>query len=228
MKEQLGHLDLPFFSQLSPDGLKSGDVIEFCGTEGTGKSEILLNIVIRCVLPKTFDGRNLGKETDIVYISTDHKFDIQRLTGLLENQISQCVSLDDPQHKELVLSSLARVHVVHCNTSSELTLSLQYLKSFLHHQSNVSGLVLDNVASYYWMDRDKSESHWITSLKQLIQDYHLSVFASKPLLFHKTARTKVRRLRTLYWNIIIYNRLFFFRLRSRLVMISCQSCGKGW
>ncbi len=193
VKEQLGHLDLPLFSQLSPNGLKSGDVVEFCGTEGTGKSEILLNIAVRCVLPKICDGHKLDKETDVVYVSADSKFDLQRLTSLLEGRISHYIVSSDPRHKELVLSSLARVHVVYCNTSSELTLTLQYLKTFLHHHSNVSALILDNVASYYWMDKDKSETvqcHWITSLKELIQEYHLSVFASKPLLFHKAARQK--------------------------------------
>ncbi len=191
VKEQLGHLDLPLFFQLSPGGLKSGDVIEFCGTEGTGKSELLINIVVHCVLPKVC---KVGKEVDIVYISTDHKFDIQRLTGLLESHISQYTTPNNPQHKELVLSSLGRVHVVYSSTSSELISTLQYLKTFLHHHSNVAVLILDNMGSYYWMDKDKSEifqNHWITALKDIVSEYHLVVFASKPLFFHKAARTKV-------------------------------------
>ncbi len=200
MKEQLGNLDLPFFSRLSPEehgGLKAGDVIEFCGTEGTGKSEILLNIVARCVLPKLYQGCKLGKETEIVFISTDHKFDLQRLTNLLESHVSQIEHFASTQdknsqeYKDLVLSCLARVHVVYCSSSSELTVTLQYLKTFLHAHSRVCALVLDNVATYYWMDKDKFEivqNHWISSLKELIQEYHLVVFASKPLLFHKSTK----------------------------------------
>lgn len=200
MKEQLGNLDLPFFSMLSPEGhcLKGGDIVEFSGTEGTGKSEILLNITVRCILPKICQGRKLGREVEVIFISTDHKFDLQRLTTLIESHLSTCwhtpvvqgQSIPDPEYRKLVMSCLARVYVVHCNTSNELTLTFEYMKTFLHNHSQVCALMLDNVAAYYWLDRDKSEgaqNHWISSLHELIKGYHLVVFASKPLLFHKAA-----------------------------------------
>ena len=203
MKEKLGNLDLPFFSNLPPEGhgLKPGDVIEFCGTEGTGKSEILLNITAHCVLPKLLQ---VGKESEVIYISTDHKFDLQRLTTLIEGHVLQrqgsnhCQeeSASTAEYKEQVLSCLSRVHVVHCSTSADLTITLQYLKTFLHNHSRVCAVMLDNVAAFFWLDKDKNEAsqhQWISSLKELVLEYHLIVFAAKPLLFQRpTVRSQHR------------------------------------
>lgn len=207
-KELLGDLDLPIFSQLTPEahGLKPGDVIEFTGAEGTGKSEILLNIAVQCSLPKTWQGRKLGgREGEVLYISTDYKFDVFRLMTILEGRVlnealhTEAIDETTPQgvphskseYKELISSSLARVHVAYCCSSSELAVSLQSLKTFLHNHPKVCVLMLDNVAAYYWTDRGKTavvegnEHQWITSLNELKQEYHLIVFAAKPLLLNK-------------------------------------------
>ena len=202
-------MDLPLFSQLTPEahGLKPGDVIEFSGAEGTGKSEILLNIAVQCALPKTWQGKKLGgREVEVVYISTDCKFDLFRLTAILEGHVNEAVhtSSIDPtdsqvlqsklEYKELISSSLARVHVAYCSSSSELTVTLQSLKTFLHNHPKVCALMLDNVAAYYWTDRGKAASmsatggnqyQWIASLNELKQEYHLIVFSAKPLLLNK-------------------------------------------
>lgn len=209
-KELLGDLGLPLFSQLTPvthsDAvLRPGDVIEFCGAEGTAKSELLLNIAVRCVLPKTWKGKRLGgKETEVVFISTDFKFDLFRLSQILEGHLHEALetqpldqttpqaSPSKDEYKEVISLSLARVHVLYCNSSTELTVTLQSLKTFFHNHPGVCVLMVDNVAAYYWTDRARTASRleecqlqWIKLLSQLRLDYHLVVFAAKPLLLQR-------------------------------------------
>ena len=89
-KKRLGTLGLPLFNSLpSPGGgLCPGDLVEVTGGEGSGKTEILLNIVTQCVLPRMWCGREVGgREVEVVWVSTDHKLDLLRLVAILEGGV---------------------------------------------------------------------------------------------------------------------------------------------
>ena len=97
-KQRLGTLGLPLFTSLPSlgGGLCPGDLVEVTGGEGSGKSEILLDIAARCVLPRKWRGREIGgKEVEVVWVSTDHKLDLLRLVAILEGGIS-----DNPSDEE--------------------------------------------------------------------------------------------------------------------------------
>ena len=202
----MGDLGLSLFSHLHL-GLKPGDVVELCGTEGTGKTEVLLNIAAHCTLPKSWKGRRFpGRSTEVIYISTDYKFDLLRLVSLLEGKICQgfqqnsveTPSEDSGDYKKVITSCLARAHILYCNSSSELITTLQSMKSFLHNHPEVCVLILDNIANFYWVDRcesgsagitamaERRQQQWVGALNDLIQEHHLVVFAAKPLLFGRS------------------------------------------
>ena len=164
-----------------PSGLKAKDVIELCGEEGSGKTELLLNIAAECVLPKSWGGRELGKGLEIVWLCTDFKFDLLRLVAILEGQVHDTMKKvrgeastqysvpqrsasfqrwpEDENLKKLILSCLGRVHVIHCTSTNKLSTTLQYLRlSFLPKHPEVCGLVLDNVAEFCWPDRVEAGS----------------------------------------------------------------------
>ena len=89
-KQRLGTLGFPLFTSLPSlgGGLCPGDLVEVTGGEGSGKSEILLNIAAQCVLPRKWRGREIGgKEVEVVWVSTDHKLDLLRLVAILEGGI---------------------------------------------------------------------------------------------------------------------------------------------
>ena len=221
-KRSLGTLNLPLFSGLpSPTGgLCPGDIVELCGGEGSGKSELLLNITAQCVLPRRWCAREIGgREVEVVWVSTDHKFDVLRLVAILEGKVcgqqtsggdhttqEHMCSLEgttyfqdsgtreaprDPDYEDMITSCLSRVHVVYCNSSSELGMTLQSLRlSLLRTHPDVCTLVLDNIAEFYWVDRavhvsgsEARQAVWVDTLRVLIEEHHLVVFAAKPLLF---------------------------------------------
>lgn len=68
--------------------MSPGDLVELTGGEGSGKTEMLLNIVAQCVLPRTWQEREIGgREVEVVWVSTDYKFDVLRLMAILEGQL---------------------------------------------------------------------------------------------------------------------------------------------
>ncbi|XP_025947394.1 DNA repair protein XRCC2 isoform X2 [Apteryx rowi] len=59
-----------------------GDVVEFHGPEGTGKTEMLYHLIARCILPKSGG----GLEVEVMFIDTDYHFDMLRLVTILEHR----------------------------------------------------------------------------------------------------------------------------------------------
>ena len=235
-KQSLGTLGLPLFSSLSSlpcgSGLCPGDVVEVMGGEGSGKSELLLNITAQCVLPRRWCGREIGgKEVEVVWVSTDYKFDVLRLVAVLEGKLipvdredgdravaerllrthegrahlqsnrtmvtphNHQVVPSNTDYQTLISSCLSRVHVVYCNSSTELGMTLHSLRlSLLRTRPNVCALVLDNVAEFHWLDRAeaRTESVWVGALDKLVEEHHVVVFSAKPLLFVEATNVSSR------------------------------------
>ena len=108
----------------------------------------------------------------------------------------------DSDYKTLITSCLSRVHVIYCNSSTELGVTLQSLRhSFLHAHPDVCALVLDNVAEFYWMDRAEAgsvrgselrQSVWVEALRLVVEEHHLVIFSARPLLFAQTTTQKAK------------------------------------
>lgn len=202
-KEKLGDLNLPIFNGIN---LQPRDVVEFCGAEGTAKSELLLNIVAVCIFPKSWHGIRLpGRSVDAVFISTDFKLDLRRLVTIME-AISQSHGVHQtPQTdcKELISSSLSHLHVVMCDSMDELILSLYSLKTFLKNHPEVCALFIDNIGTFWWTDKVESsagdvvQQRWSTALAELIREFHLIVFAARPLLT-KDVTTHLEKVYNIY------------------------------
>jgi DNA-repair protein XRCC2 len=72
------------------DGPNFKDVYEFYGSEGTGKTELLLNLITSMILPKEWNSLQLnGSNAGVIFIDTDYKFQILRLVNLMEKRITK-------------------------------------------------------------------------------------------------------------------------------------------
>jgi len=82
----LGHLGLPAacFDELAP-----GHVIELCGLEGAGKTELLLHAIAHCILPQQLGAQALpGRGCGVYLVSTDCRFPLARLAVVV--QVGKC------------------------------------------------------------------------------------------------------------------------------------------
>uniref|UniRef100_A0A671SBH9 X-ray repair cross complementing 2 n=2 Tax=Sinocyclocheilus anshuiensis TaxID=1608454 RepID=A0A671SBH9_9TELE len=133
-------------------GPGQGDVVEFHGLEGTGKTETLYHLISRCIMPV----QSGGLEVAVVCIDTDYHFDMLRLVSVLEGRLAKDSKVgegSENESEERVRLCLHRLSVVHCNCSVQLLLTLHYLLNTFSSQPSLGLLVIDSISSFYWGDR---------------------------------------------------------------------------
>ncbi|KAG8443594.1 hypothetical protein GDO86_012121 [Hymenochirus boettgeri] len=161
-----------------------GEIVEFYGSEGTGKTEMLCHLISRCILPKS-DG---GLQVEVIYIDTDYHFDMLRLVTILEHKLSQ-------NTEEIVKQCLARFFLVYCNSSAQLLLTLYSLENMFCSHPSLCLLLIDSISSFYWIDRsnggenigkqERNLRKCAELLDKLLKEYKLVLFASTKAIMQK-------------------------------------------
>ncbi|KAJ8010667.1 hypothetical protein DPEC_G00077490 [Dallia pectoralis] len=164
-----------------------GDVVEFHGPEGSGKTETLLHLVSHCILPADRG----GQEVEVMFVDTDYHFDMLRLVTILEQRLGEDAIEEEgfaAASEEQVRACLARLYVVHCSTSVQLLLTLHHLENTFCSRPALCLLVLDSISAFYWLDRSgggesvaKQEANLRKCselLGRLLRDYRIVVFAT--------------------------------------------------
>ena len=207
-KSHFSALDEEIFLSGHP---KPGDVIEFYGREGTGKTQVLLNMIAKCILPSEWKDLTLGgMGIGVVFIDTDFHFSILRLFTILERKIIDAMernkrqesadesSLESPTESEVenfLQECLKRVYVVRCNNSTQLVLTLHSLETLFSNKPYMSILMIDSIAAFYWIDKmnggdayavqEANQKMTVEILGKLISTYNLVLIATKPSIFQK-------------------------------------------
>ncbi|KAG7487404.1 hypothetical protein MATL_G00023000 [Megalops atlanticus] len=159
-------------------GPAKGDVVEFHGAEGAGKTEALYHLLARCILPAACG----GLEAEAVLVDTDYHFDALRLVAVLERRLPASLG------EEAVRASLGRLYVAHCSSSTQLLLTLHYLEGMFCSRPALAALVLDSVSAFYWADRacggeslarqEANLRKCARLLERFLRDYGIVVFAT--------------------------------------------------
>nr|XP_021548470.1 DNA repair protein XRCC2 [Neomonachus schauinslandi] len=163
----------------------TGDILEFHGPEGTGKTEMLYHLTARCILPKS-EG---GLEVEVLFIDTDYHFDMLRLVTILEHRLSQ-------SSEEMVKCCLGRLLLVNCSSNTQLLLTLYSLETVVCSHPSLCLLILDSLSAFYWIDRvNGGESVNLQEytlkkcaqfLEKLVNEYRLVLFATTQSIMQKT------------------------------------------
>lgn len=188
-------------------GPQAKDVIEIFGGEGTGKTEMLIHLIVQCILPESW--RNIplhGRQAGVIFIDTDLKFSILNLASRLEKYVlekaSVCLNRDKIEDVELELfikDCLRRLHIVRCWDSSHLLLTLHNLENIICNEANISAIMIDSISAFYWIDKfnsgDSSTQEEVRMkqateiLSKLVNSYNLVLFAAKAAVFKKKEQT---------------------------------------
>ncbi|NWU61705.1 XRCC2 protein, partial [Pterocles burchelli] len=165
-----------------------GDVIEFHGPEGTGKTEMLYHLTARCIIPKSAG----GLEVEVMFIDTDYHFDMLRLVTILENRLAQ-------RTEEVIKQCLGRLFLVNCNSSTQLLLTLYSLENMFCAHPSLCLLILDSISAFYWIDRsnggeslnlqEMNLKKCANFLEKLVREHHLALFATTQTLMQKSTST---------------------------------------
>ncbi|XP_048367547.1 DNA repair protein XRCC2 [Sphaerodactylus townsendi] len=163
-----------------------GDIVEFHGPEGTGKTEMLYHLVVRCILPKA----GAGLEVSVLFIDTDFHFDMLRLVTILEHRLSQ-------SSEELIKQCLGRFFLVTCSSSTQLLLTLYSLENMFCSHPSLCLLMIDSMSAFYWIDRANGGENLSLQevnlrkcaqcLEKLVREYHLVLFATTQTIMRKSS-----------------------------------------
>ncbi|KAL1499028.1 hypothetical protein AB1Y20_013544 [Prymnesium parvum] len=105
----------------------AGDMIEVCGDRSSGKTTLLVECAIRCVLPKGAGGVPLdGYGAVAIVIDTEGNFSVQRVASLIYTRLLHA-GLDDRRATVETARCLERLHLSRPTTRRELLLSLASL-----------------------------------------------------------------------------------------------------
>uniref|UniRef100_A0A6J0SKN7 DNA repair protein XRCC2 n=1 Tax=Pogona vitticeps TaxID=103695 RepID=A0A6J0SKN7_9SAUR len=165
-----------------------GDIVEFHGPEGTGKTEMLYHLIARCILPKTGGGLEVG----LLFIDTDFHFDMLRLVTILEHRLFQGT-------EETIKQCLGRFFFVNCNSSPQLLLTLYSLDNMFCSHPSLCLLIIDSMSAFYWIDRvnggenlslqEANLKKCAQVLERLIREHHLVLFATTQTIMQKAPIT---------------------------------------
>lgn len=180
-KHALDGLDADLFADI-PEGIQPGNVVEFCGQEGSGKTEMLLHLIANCILPKSWKDLKLnGRSVGVVFVDTDYHFQLLRLVTIMEHRILNAIketqagaftennrtnhlenaSGDDStrypekysDYENFIKSCLSLLFIVHCNSSIQLLATVLLLENLLAAKPEVGVFMIDSLSAFYWLDR---------------------------------------------------------------------------
>ncbi|GAB5372195.1 hypothetical protein AAMO2058_001644600 [Amorphochlora amoebiformis] len=155
-------------------GLMPGEIMEIIGRSGSGKTELLYEIVLNAVLPASFEGIKLGGQNlSTLVIDLDYRFcsprlkqltDYRLLTALRNLPRSEKQEIFDETIEKLHSLVLSRVFVATCRTPSDLYNILDSKVKPLQQAQKVAKavtgeggalklVILDNLSSFFWEKR---------------------------------------------------------------------------
>lgn len=182
-----------------PQGPYPGQIIEVTGDEGTGKTLLVTDFLARCLLPKSYKDIQLpGKNCGAIFVNCNHHFDLFRLAEILQYHIKENYrNLKSNIVQEIINNSLKNLAVINCYTNEQFQATLLNLESLILQETNNSLLIMDTIASFYWIQRIHSNISYnayyisiINSLKSLASKFNITVVYTKPVVSMKEQTKK--------------------------------------
>ena len=113
------------------NGLKEGDSIECSGRAGSGKTEMLLNVISYFILPEAITNQ---KSIKIIFFDNDWKFDILRLIQIIQSKITNHLKSTDKEMinrvemEQMIKECLNRIIIYKPKNTNQFLLTLLFLK----------------------------------------------------------------------------------------------------
>jgi DNA-repair protein XRCC2 len=172
---------------LFPDSITKADICEICGESGSGKSDILLHLMTRCLLPSKWvfnDGSQAfvdlsqhscfpqSNSTDscqnkIILIDTDGRFSIINLYGMLEMRVKSTIKkqnlheqIKTSQVENYIRACMKNLFVYRCFTNEQFLTTL----AACEHYVKVEQQKQSNHLSLLFIDSINSNFEFVDKL----------------------------------------------------------------
>jgi len=136
--------------------LGHGNVVYVQGPPSSGKTELLLQILVTCILPKKWGEVDVGgNESSVLYFDNDFKFNLQRVLQLIKSRLKRVrVTEGQPPLQDigrLVNETTSRLLVCQCY---DLLQFCATMRSYLCRATfdNVRYVFVDSFDCFYWQE----------------------------------------------------------------------------
>ena len=173
--------------------ISKGPFIEFISAgSGGGKTHLLYYMTALAILPRTYRGIMLnGKDSAVVVLDTDCRFDFQRLTEVmshyvisqLESSFSLSQSVNGAQSStagkskaihDLIQSSLSHVHIFRPRSHASLLSTVSSLPMYLFRSTShasinrpLHSIMLDSASAFFWQTRTEEDTARLSESRAL-------------------------------------------------------------
>jgi hypothetical protein len=139
-----------------------------------GKTELLYLIIAAAALPRSYNEHALdGKESAVVLIDTEERFDVLRLYELMKRFIKvRCAEISHDELDFIATTALKHVHIFCPASFSSLFDTLDTLPSYLFdaepphdsYERPLHSIIINNLAQFYWEVRADNEDREVQAL----------------------------------------------------------------
>lgn len=203
------------------------NIVEIIGPSPSAKTEILLQVAVSCILPKSWNGVQYGgSEHSVLFLDLDCRLDIFRLSQSLKLRITEANRLHKTTKKQmgvdvsnrisehqceydLFTECMKRFSYTRCYDSFEFLAALKVLHHKLEKERNADGsgvhvLMIDNIGAFYWINRGFSSlPQWNPNRKNLSLQ---SVF--------ETVVPEIKKLVLLHPMLVLATKMVTYQVKS--------------
>jgi RAD51-like protein 2 len=168
-------------------GVQIGQITEFCGVPGVGKTQLGIQLSLTVQIPEVFNG-NAG---EAVYIDTEGSFMVERVAEMateISNHLNRIAKLAESKKSENFAAQIASssnmsmerllegVHVFRSHDQAETVAIINRLPSFLKAKTKVKLIVVDSIAFHFRHDLLGDSAARSRVLGALAQSLHQVAF----------------------------------------------------
>lgn len=185
-------------------------MVELTGASpSSGRTQLLHHIIALTIIPKIH--RDIpfgGKESAVALFDLSSSYPIRRLGSILEGQIKRNVLTPDSPpgfHESFIHESLQHLHVFRPQNHQSLLATIENLPAYFlsdttsHYSANrpLGALVINNLSSFFWQDRQDAEEQKDAALEDLtapVPDNDDNVFLKR----YRSLITSLRQVQQLF------------------------------
>ena len=157
-------------------GISRGEITEFCGVPGIGKTQIAMQLACNVQIPHQYNGVN----GQVVYIDTEGSLIAERVASIASSLI-QHIDKFQIENNLTVESILSNIFTFRIHDYIEQICCIKYLSTFIKQHNQIKLIIIDSIAFHFRRDfKNMSErssilSNMINDLLQLASTYDIAI-----------------------------------------------------
>lgn len=241
----LHNTGITFLDKEITDGLCGGDIVELYGRSGSGKTEILLNLIAHCVLPEYYNGITFGGAgVEVVFFDNDCKLNLWRLLSIIEYKVLLAVYAklaptlkdqelshemvckqfgDEAGYESFVRQCLGRLKLCRPKTAFQWFVTVLGLVEAATSQNECPRIVIvDSLNAFYHYNKSDMES----AAKALVElaESNVVIIATKSPLFYKGGNLQHQEFMCREWTSKVMYRVMLDKEKDGTIVNAVVNC----